>query len=463
MRVGVIGAGISGLVAAWDLMRQGVEVILLEASDRAGGVIGTRKSQGYQFDTGPVLVHGAAPALHQLLRDLDMTGSIQSADASARYRHLYFHGSLKALPTTMDEFRKSRLFTLPQKLRILLEPFVPKASKKREMNVAEFFGRRFGRSISMTWIDVLVSEVYGGNPNRLGIESAFPAIARMVAEHGSVLRAMKARAKQTEEDLTRGKSSSVFSLRGGFETLPLRLAEDIGSSLHLHRKVKQVTRRQGGGLALATKGESGDLESIDVDRLVMAVDAAQTGVLLAPLAPEVADLLFEVETSPLVVVLAGFDQDQLPGLPPGFGFLVPRCVRMRTLGWTFVSKLFPDRAPEGKVGLTGFIGGILDPHAVDVADSMLAHLMMGELALALSQRKMPKPEYLEVLRWTGCLPQYNVGHNRRMEAVRTFVSMEAPEVSLAGNWVGGISVESCVARARQAAGEILAARGGEGA
>jgi oxygen-dependent protoporphyrinogen oxidase len=455
-RVAVIGAGISGLVAAYELSRMGADVIVLESSSRPGGVIGTRSVGGYQFEIGPSCIQGESGALRELIDDLRMTEDILPADPSSKYRHLYYHGSLKALPTNMAEFGRSRLFSPQQKLRILMEPLIHRRKSRGEVSVAEFFGRRLGRGVSMTWVDVLVSEVYAGNPNRLGIDSAFPTLASVVRENGGFLRAMRSQASTLQNLEESGVNASVFSLKEGLESLPKRLAAELGDRIRYARVAKQLARRPGGGLQISVGDHKGNYETLEADRLVTAIDAAHTGVLLAPLAPDVADLLFEVETSPLMVALAGFDRDQLPGLPPGFGFLVPRCVRMRTLGWRFLSNLFPNRAPEGKIALLGFIGGVLDPHATNIADDVLKHLMMGELALALGQRKMPRPEHFEILRWEGCLPQYNVGHLRRIQAVRTFVAMESPEVTLAGNWVSGISVNSCVRRGREAAKEALA-------
>ena len=455
-RVVVIGAGISGLTAGWDLQRAGADVQVLEASSRPGGVIGTREHKGYKFEIGPNTLQGDSPAIKGLLQDLDMTGEILESDSCAVRRHLYYHGSLKTLPLTMAEFRRSRLFTLPQKLRILLEPYIRTNLDGPEMNVAEFFGRRLGRGVTMTWIDVVVSGIYAGSPNRLGIESAFPALVEMVREHGSILRGMqaKSRARAKREQETADAPPGLFTLKEGLETLPKRLASDLGDRLRYECTVKELRRRPGGGVTVGIENKSGDMESLEADAAVLAIDAAHAGFLLTPLAPEAADLLFEIETSPLVVALAGLKKSELPGLPKGFGYLVPRCTRVRTLGWIFASDIFPGRADEDRIAMNGFVGGVLDPHAIEVNEQILEHLMMSELALALAQRKLPHPEVFEVLRWPGVLPQYNVGHIKRIKAAKQFVQMNAPEVYLAGNWVDGISVEACVARARKVAAQL---------
>lgn len=453
-KVVVAGAGISGLSAAWDLLRAGADVHVLEPIDRAGGVIGSWKVGGYHFENGPNAIQGRAPAIRTLCLDVGMGDQIIDADEEFRERYLYYKGGLRALPRTLGGFMRSRLFTRPQKLRALLEPCVRKSGSDHEETVAEFFGRRVGRGVTMSWVDVVVSGVFAGNPNRLGIRSAFPELAQMEREHGSILKAMRSRATDRLRDDGSTGTSPLWSLQGGMSSLTDRLAEQLGDRIHYGRKLAKVSRSANGGLRLVAEGPDGT-EEIDAHRLILAVGAPTAGILVGPLAPDVADLLFEVEYSPLVVAQAGFDKGAVPGLPAGFGYLIPRCMRMRTLGWTFASQLFPQRAPEGKVSLSGFVGGNLDPHAIELAEELIEHLLMGELALALGQRKLPHPEVFRVVRWPDRLPQYNVGHLRRMDAVRRLLEMEVPEVVLAGNWINGISVDACVSRGREAAQEVL--------
>lgn len=453
-RVVVAGAGVSGLVAAWDLMRAGVEVTLLEETDRSGGVIGTWNVDGYRFENGPAAVQGGALAFRSLVQDLGLESEIVPACDDHRERYLYYHGSLKKLPRTFKDFFRSRLFTARQKARAMMEPWVRMGHPDREESVAEFFGRRVGRGVTMTWVDVVVSGVYAGNPNRLGIRSAFPELAEMEEEHGSILKGMRHRERVRRRGDGSMEASPLWSLRGGLGTVTRRMVDDLGHRIRHGCRVTRIIRRPEGGLSIGIDA-GGREESLESDRMVLAVNAPTTGILIAPLSADAADLLFEVESSPLVVAQAGFDMEQLPGLPQGYGFLVPRCMRMRTLGWIFESQLFPERAPEGKVAMCGFVGGILDQTAIDLPEELTRHLLMGELALALGQNKLPVPEVFRLIRWRNRLPQYNVGHLRRMDAVRRLLEMEVPEVALAGNWVAGVTVDACVKRGREAAQEVL--------
>ena len=453
-RVLVAGAGVSGLTAAWDLMQAGVDVTLVEATDRTGGVIGTWDVDGYRFENGPAAVQGDALAFRSLVQDLGLESEIVRASADHRERHLYYKGSMKKLPRTFRDFFTSKLFTPRQKIRAMLEPWVRAGHPDREESVAEFFGRRVGRGVTMTWVDVIVSGVYAGNPNRLGIRSAFPDLAEMEKEHGSIIKGMKYLERTRRRDSGRVGASPLWSLRGGLGVVTQKMVEDLGDRIQCNSSVRKVVRRPECGLQIVLTSDGRD-ELGDADRLILAVNAATASILLAPTAPEAADLMFEVESSPLVVAQAGFDCGQLPGLRNGYGYLVPRCTRLRTLGWIFESHLFPERAPEGKVAMRGFLGGVLDPLAIDLPDDLMRHLLMGELALTLGQRKLPVPEVFRIVRWKNRLPQYNVGHLRRMDAVRRLLGAAMPEVVLAGNWIAGISVDACVKRGREAAREVL--------
>jgi len=450
----VAGAGISGLTAAWDLMRAGADVLVLDADQDVGGVIGTWDTRGYCFENGPVAIQGESLALRSIIQDLGMEGEIVHAAEDQRDRLLYYHGSLKELPRSFDRFFHSRLFTAGQKLRALLEPLVRVGHPDREETVAEFFGRRVGRGVTMTWVDVVVSGVYAGNPNRLGIRSAFPDLAALEDNHGSIIKGMRQRERDRRHGDGSVSASPLWSLKRGLGSVGQGLASALGDRVRPGCRVSGITRLPEGGLSIAVDSQQGS-ESITADRMILAVDAATAGILIAPLAPGAADLLFEVESSPLVVAQAGLDLSELPGLPRGQGFLVPRCMRMRTLGWVFESRLFPTRAPEGKVALCGSLGGLLDPTAVDLPEEVIQHLMMSELALALGQSKLPEPEVFRTVRWRNRMPQYNVGHLRRMDAVRRLVETDVPEISLAGNWVKGVTVDACVRRAREASRETL--------
>jgi len=454
MKAAVIGGGISGLAAAWELLKEGVDVELFEGAERVGGVIHTTRRGPYLFESGPNTVMATLPSFYSLVDELGLREDMLVVPPEDSERYLYFKGSLHPLPKSFKEFLKTDLFTWPQKLRVLMEPLIPKGDPDHEETVAEWFGRRIGRGLTMTWIDIVVTGIYAGNPNMLGIQSAFPDLHAMEEKYGSVFKAMKARAQERREK--GGRKTAMVSFKQGLQQMIDALSEKLGERIHLRHAIRRIATDASGGFALTIQEPGGLEEEARFDRVVMAVPAQTAGILLAEVAPEVSDLLFEIESVDMVVVQAGFDREALPGLPHGFGFLIPRSMRMRTLGWIFSSEIFPQQNPEGKVSMIGMMGGALDPQCLHVSDEQIQHLMLGELALCLDQSKTPSPEVFEPIRWKGAIPQYNVGHKRRIEAVKTLLAGQAPGLSLAGNWVEGVSVEKCIDRGRRAALEVLA-------
>lgn len=449
-RIVVIGGGISGLTAAFSAMNAGHDVTLLEARTRLGGCVSTSHIGACRFEDGPNSVQGRAPAFRELCAELGLKDKLVSAASGASDRHLYFRGRLHKLPGSFKSFLSTPLLTAPQKVRALLERFVRRRPTDYEETVAEFFGRRIGRGLTMTLVDVVVTGTFAGNPNRIGVLSAFPELVRMEQQHGSLLNALRLRA--AESRLAGGKREpAMLSLEGGLGTLIEALQCRLAGRALMDAKVDGLVRRPEGGYAVTARFGSGETREFIADRVVLALPAPQAGMLLAPIVAEAADLLFEVEYASLIVAQAVFAKDALPGLPKGFGFLVPRCMRMRTLGWMSTSQVFPAVAPDGFITLTGFLGGVLDPQVIDMPDGQIRHMMLGELALALRQRRTPQPQHFRIVRWKDVLPQLTVGHARRLEVVRGLLAAAVPGISIAGNWTTGPSLERCIISGRAAA------------
>ncbi|MFN3330570.1 MAG: protoporphyrinogen oxidase, partial [Pyrinomonadaceae bacterium] len=182
VRVGVIGAGISGLVCAFLLRQKGVEVVVFEKDETAGGNIQTLKLEGYTIELGPNSLLKSL-RLVELVNLLGLRSQILPAEHTARKRYILSGGKLEAVG--LKSFVNG-YFSPKALFQIFREPFVRSKSPENE-SVAEFFERRFGDEFVDKLVDPFISGIYAGNPHSLSIRAAFPSIYEMEQNFGSLI------------------------------------------------------------------------------------------------------------------------------------------------------------------------------------------------------------------------------------------------------------------------------------
>ena len=244
-KVVVIGAGISGLSCAHRLKQLGIRALVLEAKERAGGVIGTIRRNGYLFETGPQCPRFPAP-VWQLVRDLNLESSFVPGDPKAK-RYIVRNGQLHPAPFSPTGLLTTRLVGLESKMRILGEVFRSSRPPVDEESLAEFVQRKFGVEVLDNLVDPFISTIFFGDSHKMGMESAFPALVEWERMQGSVvrgaIRARKAkRVARTSDDFSADSPNtngiglhvtqalpSLGSFRSGMAELPERLSEDLDS------------------------------------------------------------------------------------------------------------------------------------------------------------------------------------------------------------------------------------------
>ena len=455
-RVVVVGGGISGLTAAHELRRGGRDVLVIEAADRVGGVVQTKHAADCTFESGPSSFPDSAAEIFELAQQLGIEDRIINATDAAKTRLIYHRHRLLPVPMNPRDIRDSEIFTSREKARFLLERFIPKRRRDRPESVAHFFYRRFGKASARTLVDAFVSGIYCGDARHIGLRSAFPVLHHMEQKYGSITKAFRVRKKANKPF-----AMNLHSFEGGLSELMISLAKGLGDGVWSNSAVKAVAP-DGTGFKLNVERKGG-LEEIRADQIVIAAPAPVAGLLLAPFHPMVSDLLFDVDYAGVLTIHAAFDDEEIENLPDAFGFLSPRPSRMRTLGWGFSSKIFPNRAPEGMCALSGWIGGSKDAAALGAPEDAVRHIVLGELSLALKMKRIPEPRFFEIVRHEPGLPQHGLGHDRRMSAVKTLLA-DHPDLQIVGNYVGGLSLDDCVKTAREAAKALLERepRNGEG-
>ncbi|HEY6322340.1 MAG TPA: protoporphyrinogen oxidase [Thermoanaerobaculia bacterium] len=468
----VVGAGISGLAAAFRLVRAGMRVAVLEASPRPGGALVTHEAAGFRFELGPNTVLERDPSLPALIRDCGLEGERLVAAPAARRRWVWHDSRLRALPSGPLAFLLSPLFPPAAKLRLLREPFLraPRAPRvppappglqdddAAEETIAAFVRRRLGEAFLERAVGPFVSGVYAGDPERLAVRWAMPRIAALEATHGSLVRGMLARSAALarlrvgpKEGGSPGTTprGAMVSLRGGLEELPRRLAREIGD-VRCGVACRAV-RHDGRGFVVEHAGGT-----VGARHVLLAVPAEAAAALLDEATAGRSRLLAQLPYAAVAVVAAGYRRQDVAHPLDGFGFLRATGAGgagLRVLGCLFTSSLFPGRAPKGCVALATFLGGRTDPEAAAWSDERLGAAVQEDLGRALGVRGEPLAR--AVRRWPRAIPQYERRHGRFV-ALQSELERELPGLHLAGNYLHGISVPDCVRNATALAERIAA-------
>ena len=426
----VVGAGLSGLAAAWTLSEAGADVLLLESTDRPGGVVRTERTEGFLLELGPNTVRPTRE-LGALIEKLGLADEVLRADPRAA-RYVDFEGALHAVPMSPGQLISTRLLSSGAKLRLLGEPFRRAAPVDGE-SVRDFAARRLGPEIADRLVEPFVAGIFAGNAGRISVSAAFPALDRAERDHGSLVGGILA-ARRTEP-AGPAQPRGLLSFRDGLETLPRALAARLGARLRTGTAVKSLVPRDRGW---TLRSNGGDLEA---ESVVLAVPAPQAAALVGGFAPEAAAALSAIPQPPVVVLHLAWPESALARPLDGFGHLVCNGPGRRILGAVWSSSLFAGRAPEGQVLLTVFMGGARDPGAMKLSDFELTELAARDL---VSEGLVRGPARLvQLTRWRQAIPQYEKGHEDRIgELARA--EARWPSLHLLGNYRGGVSVGDVV-------------------
>jgi protoporphyrinogen/coproporphyrinogen III oxidase len=442
-RVAVLGAGITGLTAAWHLQRYGFDAVVFERSARVGGVIGAVRSDGWLHELGPNSMLEGSSSGAKLIDDIGLARRrIYAADA-AKHRYIVRGGQLAAMPTSPKSFITTSLFSWRAKLKLLGEPWRRRGPEDHEESVADFVVRRLGREFLDYAVNPLVGGVYAGDPETLSVRHAFPKLRALEQDHGSLLRgALKRR------NMSGGPKGRIFSFPNGLGEIPTALAAALGSRVRLRHTVLSVRRADDGwhiGFETAGARHVGRFGAV-----VCALPADTVAALNfenVPAAPSLRALR-EIAHPPVVSVFTGYRRKDVRHPLDGFGMLVPQVEHRLILGTLFSSTLFPNRAPEGYVGLTSFVGGMREPELTQLNERELVRIVDAELRRFLGVSGAPV--FTHVQSWPRAIPQYNLGYQRFKDAVSA-AEISAPGLFIGGNCRDGISLGNCIDSGRRLA------------
>ncbi len=434
----VVGGGIAGLTAAWAAHQQGWSVCVLEAADVAGGKIRSERRDDHLLEWGPNSFLGSASLLWRLIDDLGLQQAVV-ASLPPGDRYVFRGGRARRLPKGPKSLLTGDFLSAAGKLRLLAEPFAAGAAGADD-TVFEFARRRLGLEAARYLVAPFVSGVYAGDAERLGARDAFPQLWQWEHDAGSITLGALVDGSSTPR--TAGQRRGMFSFRDGMATLPRALVAGLpAGSVRTGATLQALAPRENGTTTL-TWNEAGVGHRLQARRVVLAQPPhASAQVLPAPLGQAV-QALTEVEMCRVAVVHFGGPAREGP-MPEGFGVLMPPGEGPRPLGILMPSSVFPHRAGPGRWLHSAFFGGSRDGQAVDLDDATLVGLAREAQQQSFGHLAPDRPldcDFHFVVRWQQAIPQYRPGHRDAMQAALRAVETGMPGVTLAGNYLAGVSI-----------------------
>ena len=463
----VIGAGLSGLTAAYELQEAAkkagatLRLTVLESRSRIGGAIWTEKIDGFLCEGGADSFITNKPWALQLCHRLGLADEMIGTDQRNRRSFVLRNGQILPVPEGFVLMAPSRMWPIlispilswKAKLRMMIEPFIPRGDANVDESLASFVRRRLGNETLERLVQPLVGGIYTADPNDLSLRATMPQFIQMEQKHGSLLRAslFKRKSGNDVEKSSSGARYGLFAtLKAGMGRLIEALAQALPKeTIQLNTAVRRVQKGPDG------QGWTIDLlngPSITADGLILATEAHASARLMDEYDPELARLLRSIPYASSAIALVGYDRDKIKHPLNGFGLVIPATEKRKTLAISFTSVKLPDRAPAGKVLLRVFIGGATQPELFDLPDDEIEKIAISEVQELLGAEGPPC--LYGLARHARAMPQYTIGHQERVLQISDQLRTH-PCLVIASNALAGVGVPDCVRTGQIAVEKLL--------
>ena len=458
----VIGGGITGLAACYRLQREAaargipLDITLLEAGKRLGGVIQTEYRDGFLMEHGPDAFISTKPAARALCEELGIADQFIGTNPQVRRSFVIRNGALHPVPEgfymmapgAFMPFLKTPLFSWRGKLRMALDLIIPRRGRDTDEAVAHFVRRRLGTEAFTRMAQPMIGGIYTSDAENLSLKATFPRFLEMEKAHGSIIKALRAQKKQASETSrdTSGPRYSLFlSFKSGMQTLTDTLTQAVSSSIRLNAKVERIQQAGDGNRWYVSLADG---ETLDAELLCIALSAPHTAALIGNLSSPLTSKLKAIPYASSATVNLSFRREDVTHPLDGMGFVVPATENLSLIGCSFSSVKFENRAPTDHVLLRAFVG---EPTSRKT-ETELIELCQADLTPLLGLKNAPR--FADVTKHSQAMAQYQVGHQDVVRSIEQFTG-ELGGLALAGNGYHGVGIPDCIQSGEMAALTLL--------
>lgn len=444
----IIGAGLTGLTTAFYLKKKGINVIILEKNDRAGGVIQTIKEDGFVFETGPNTGVLGNPEVAELFEDLSPSCKLIIANPEAKRRLIWKNNAWHALPSGLVPAIKTPLFSLKDKFRILGEPLRKKGNDPYE-NIADLVVRRLGKSYLDYAVDPFISGVYAGDPTQLVTQYALPKLYQLEQNYGSFIKGAMRKKSEPATERSKKATREVFSAEGGLGSMIQALESAIGKEQIIFQTQNISINPEKEGYAVNYL-QGNTTHTLQSKYIITTVGSYVLPSLLPFIPAERFSAITSLRYAKVIQVIAGYKQWQGVSVN-AFGGLVPSREKRQILGALFTSSFFPNRAPGQGVLLSIFMGGMRRPDLATLPEDKIKEIALSEIKNML--KPTTQPDLIKVYKYEHAIPQYERSSEGRLAAIHQ-LEKEYSGLILAGNIRDGIGMADRIKQGRLLADTI---------
>jgi oxygen-dependent protoporphyrinogen oxidase len=461
-KIAIIGAGITGLTAAYEILNQKenlpepVEVKVFEKGRRPGGVFATEKIGGFLIEGGPDSFELYKPAPLELARELGIESEVIDANEENHITYLYINGKLQEIPRGLLGLIPQNLMqlafcpylSLKAKARAALEIFVPLVTEgDKDLSIAEFYIRRFGREVFENVAEPLFGSIYACIPETISLKSCWPRGMELEKENGSLLLGMLKRRREAKKNKNNSKkAASMFkSFKNGMSQLVDAILRKLPEGTIEYGKDVRTIKKSGSGYII--EFEDGSHSEADICIIATSPSYA-TAKIVREIDSAIADMLLRIPFASSATVSLAFKKDEFGHPLNGFGFLVPRKEGTTIKASTWSSTKFSGRAPEDGVLIRCFVGNAQEETIVYKEDDEILEAVFKDLKKMMNVDA--KPLFYRIYRWFNAMPQFTIGHSQRVKFIEEREERH-PGLFLVGNAYRGLGVGDCINDGRRAA------------